>query len=87
MVTADLIARRIREMLPGARVELTDLTGGGDHWQALIVSDAFAGQTRIARQRAVFSALGDLMNGPIHALTLRTLTREQAGENMERRPR
>lgn len=73
------IVRRIRAVHPDADVQLTDLTGGGDHWQAVIVSQAFAGMTPVARQRSVYAALGELMHGPIHALTLKTLTPAQAG--------
>jgi stress-induced morphogen len=72
------ITKRITEAMPDARIELVDLTGGNDHWQAVIVSTAFEGKNPVARQRAVFAALGELMHGPIHALTLRTLTPEQA---------
>lgn len=72
------IERRITAALPDARIELRDLTGTNDHWQAVIVSQGFEGQSPVARQRAVFAALGDLMNGPIHALTLKTLTPAQA---------
>ncbi|MFZ4735851.1 MAG: BolA family protein [Bradymonadia bacterium] len=75
------IVRRVRGALPDAQIELRDLTGGGDHWQAVIVSQAFDGQTPIARQRLVFGALGELMHGPIHALTLKTLTPQQAESN------
>jgi stress-induced morphogen len=75
------IVRRVRAALPDAQIELRDLTGGGDHWQAVIVSQAFDGQTPIARQRLVFGALGELMHGPIHALTLKTLTPQQAESN------
>jgi stress-induced morphogen len=71
----------VRAALPDAQIELRDLTGGGDHWQAVIVSQAFDGQTPIARQRLVFGALGELMHGPIHALTLKTLTPQQAESN------
>lgn len=53
-------------------VEVTDLTGTKDHLQALVVSPAFAGKTRIEQHKMVYAALGDLMNGPIHALALTT---------------
>lgn len=74
------IERRITAALPDARIDLRDLTGTNDHWQATIVSQGFEGKTPVARQRAIFAALGDLMNGPIHALTLKTLTPSQASE-------
>ena len=50
---------------------------GGGHFRVLIVSDAFRGQTPVARQRAVYAALGDAMRSTIHALALRTLTPEE----------
>jgi stress-induced morphogen len=80
MANANLKAemeRRITAALPDARIELRDLTGTNDHWQAVIVSAGFEGKSPVARQRAVFAALGELMNGPIHALTLKTLTPAQ----------
>ncbi len=79
MSLRDEMERRIRARLPDARIELNDMTGGGDHWQAVIVSSTFEGQTTLLRQRAVFEALGELMHGPIHAFTVRTLTPAQAG--------
>ena len=69
--------RRILAALPDARIELRDLTGTNDHWQAVVVSEAFEGKAPLARQRVVFAALGELMSGPIHALTLKTLTPAQ----------
>lgn len=51
--------------------------GGGGHFRALIVSTVFRGQARVARQRAVYAALGDAMRSTIHALALRTLTPEE----------
>jgi stress-induced morphogen len=69
-VKADAIADRIRAALPDARVELTDLTGTEDHWQATVISSAFAGKSLIERHRMVMAALAAEMKGPIHALTL-----------------
>ena len=50
---------------------------GGGHFRVLIVADAFAGLDRVARQRAVYAALGDAMRSTIHALALRTLTPDE----------
>ena len=49
---------------------------GGGHYQLTIVSRRFSGQPQVARHRMVYSALGELMRGSIHALALRTLTPE-----------
>lgn len=53
--------------------------GGGGHYRLKIVSSRFAGQSRIARHRLVFDAVGDLMQGRIHALPMNALTPEEAG--------
>ena len=67
---AESIAAKIRAALPDAEVELTDLTGTEDHWQATVISSAFAGKSLIERHRLVMAALAAEMKGPIHALTL-----------------
>lgn len=78
-MTREEIEAKIRAALPDARVELRDLTGTADHWEALVVSAAFAGKSLIERHRMVFGALSEEMKGPIHALTLKTKTPEEAG--------
>ena len=75
---ADAIADRIRAALPDARVELTDLTGTEDHWQATVISSAFAGKSLIERHRMVMAALAAEMKGPIHALTLQAKAPDEA---------
>jgi stress-induced morphogen len=73
----DQIASRIKSAYAGAEITLTDMTGTQDHWEAMIVAPEFHGMSRLQRQRGVYAALGELMTGPIHALTFRTLTPEQ----------
>ncbi len=51
-----------------------EVQGDGQHFEALIVSDAFAGKTRVARHQLVYAALGERMRAEIHALSMRTLT-------------
>ena len=51
--------------------------GGGGHFQVLVVSDRFRGLSRIAAQRVVYEALGEMMINDIHALSMRTLTPEE----------
>ena len=61
---------------------LTDCTaeveGDGQHFSAVIVSPAFAGMSTVEQHRLVYAALGDRMGGEIHALSMRTLTPEEA---------
>lgn len=47
---------------------------GETHFHVEVVSERFAGQSRVARQRLVFAAVGDLMERRIHALSIRALT-------------
>ncbi len=44
--------------------------GGGGHFRIHIVADAFAGLPPVARHRRVYEALGDLMSGEVHALSI-----------------
>lgn len=44
--------------------------GGGTHWRLAIVAAAFAGKSTVARHRLIYQALGDLMENPIHALSI-----------------
>lgn len=73
---ADTIARMIEAGLPGAqaRVQGED----GVHFEATVVCAAFAGKLPLARHRMVYAALGELMGGAIHALSLKTLTPDEA---------
>lgn len=75
MVEPQEIERRIREGLPDAvHVQVVDLTGGKDHFQATVVCPCFGGMTRVEQHKAVYRTLGELMAGPVHALALRTLS-------------
>src|ERR1700757_2795451 len=74
-------AQEIKEMiergLPDALVEVRDFTGGGDHFEALVVSESFEGKGLVERHQAVYGALGDAMKARIHALTLKVMTPNQ----------
>jgi stress-induced morphogen len=68
------IERLIQAGIPGARVEITDLAGDGDHYAARVVSESFRGLPRIKQQRLVYDALGGRMGTELHALQLTTAT-------------
>jgi stress-induced morphogen len=74
MPTAEDLKRRIEDALPGATAEVQDLTGGGDHFRAEVVSDRFDGLSRIEQHRLVYDVFGDEVGGPIHALSIKTST-------------
>jgi stress-induced morphogen len=76
--TADELRERIEGALPGARATVEDLTGGGDHFRAEIVSDRFQGLSRIDQHRLVYDVFGDEIGGRIHALSLKTSAPKEA---------
>jgi stress-induced morphogen len=76
-ITAEEIESMILTALPDARVQVRDTTCGGDHYEAIIVSQAFVGKTRVNRHRMIYGALQDAMRERIHALALVTMTPEE----------
>ena len=73
MAAAD-IERLIRDAFPDAEVTIRDLAGDGDHYAARVVSESFAGMSRIRQHQAVYAALGGRVGGELHALQLETAT-------------
>ena len=73
-LSIDALKAKLLQAFPDAQVEVRDLTGGGDHFSARIVSAAFENKLPIARHRLVYEALGDAMKADIHALALETRT-------------
>ena len=78
------IKHRLEAVLAATRLELDDQSlshighaghdgRGESHFALVIESAAFAGLTRVQRQRAVYAALGDLMQERVHALTIKAL--------------
>ena len=78
-ISVEELRAKIRAALPDADVRVTDATGGGDHFAAVVVSASFRGQSLLDRHRRVYGALGAAMSGPIHALALTTLTPDEQG--------
>jgi stress-induced morphogen len=73
-MAAEEIETLIREGIPDARVEITDLAGDGDHYAARVVAESFRGQPRVRQHQRVYEALGGRMGGALHALQLSTAT-------------
>lgn len=81
---ADLIRQRLTAALAPSALDLVDESAlhvghagarpqGESHFRVSIVAAAFAGKSRLERQRLVFAALGDLMQTDIHALSVTAL--------------
>ncbi len=66
------IEAMILASLPDAIIEIKDLAGDGDHYQATVTSSAFIGKSRIAQHQMVYAALKGNMGGVLHALALTT---------------
>ena len=62
----------IRAGIPDARVEIVDLAGDGDHYEARVVSESFRGQPRVKQHQRVYASLGGRMGNELHALKLST---------------
>jgi stress-induced morphogen len=72
MPTPEEIKQRIETAIPGARADVEDYTGGGDHFRATVTAEAFSGRSRIEQHRLVYEVFGSEIGGPIHALSLKT---------------
>ncbi len=78
MITPEEIKATLAVSLPVSLVETQDLTGGGDHWQLIIVSPAFEGKGLLEQHRMVNEALKEPMKDErIHALALKTFSPAQ----------
>jgi len=75
------ISKLIEAGLPDATVRVS--SGDNTHFEALVVSEAFAGKRPLARHQLVYACLGSLVGNEIHALSITALTlgewRERGG--------
>lgn len=74
MVTPEQVREYITK---GLECETLEVAGDGQHFEALIVSAAFIGKSRVQRHQAVYAALGERMREEVHALSMKTLTPEE----------
>jgi acid stress-induced BolA-like protein IbaG/YrbA len=75
MVSLEQVQTMIKAKLPDAEVMVRDLTGGGDHLEAIVVSAEFAGKTKVKQHQLVYGSLQEAMaSEAIHALALKTYT-------------
>lgn len=74
MVTPESIQLNIAQ---GMKTEHLTVIGDGQHFEAVVVSDAFAGLNRVLRHQLVYQTLGDRMRGEIHALSMKTYTPQE----------
>lgn len=86
MNTTELLREKLTELNPSF-VDLKDDSAaheghagarGGGHYQLVIVASVFSGKSGVERHRIVYQTLGPLMQGTIHALSIRALSPEEA---------
>ncbi|HEU0187678.1 MAG TPA: BolA family protein [Gallionellaceae bacterium] len=73
-VTPESIRKNIEQ---GMQVSHVDVAGDGRHFEAVVVSDEFAGMSRVQRQQRVYKTLGARMEGEVHALSIKTFTPQE----------
>ena len=89
MEMAKRIETKLTQRLEPTRLEIVDDSakhqghagwspGGETHFNVLVVSGAFEGQSRVARQRLVYEILAEELEERVHALQLKTLTPAEA---------
>lgn len=89
MLVAENIRQKINARLSPSTLEVKDEShlhaghagareGGQSHFKLTVVSTAFEGLTPVARQRLINDILREELSGPIHALSMKTLTPEEA---------
>lgn len=79
MVDFTTVENLIKSQLEDATVKVTDLTGTQDHLGIMIISDAFQGKILIQQHQMIMDILKEkLHSNEIHAVQLKTLTKEKA---------
>lgn len=94
MGIADTMREKLTVSLRPTQLEIVDESarhkghagwreGGETHFALAVVSDAFRGKSRIARQRMVHAILADELSGRVHALTIVARTVAEAAQRTE----
>ncbi len=73
-MTSEQIKNMIESGLAGAEVRVR---GDGSHFEAVVVSEVFSGESMVQRHQRVYACLGNAMQDEIHALSIRAYTPEQ----------
>jgi acid stress-induced BolA-like protein IbaG/YrbA len=77
MLKPEDVKRHIQDNL---HCEFVDVRGDGQHFEAVIVSAAFRGKSRVQQHQIVYRALGDRLREDIHALSMKTFSPEEWGK-------
>lgn len=73
----NVIKQLIEGALPGAHVEIRDLVGDQNHFEALVIHGSFQGKSLIDQHQAVMAPLREVLKEDLHALAIKTFTPER----------
>jgi acid stress-induced BolA-like protein IbaG/YrbA len=75
MINPSQVESMIKTGLPDAQIQIQDLTGGGDHYQVVVISSTFEGKGLVQQHQIVYGTVQQAMSSEaIHALSLKTYT-------------
>lgn len=77
MTPMEQVKELIESNLNESYVEVGDMTGTMDHLEILVVSDEFKGKMRLAQHQIVMDILKESLKEKIHAVKIKTLTKEK----------
>ena len=71
-IELETIKSLIKESIPDADIAIEDTRGDGDHYAAIVSSNAFRGLSRGQQHQLVYKALGNRLGNELHALSIET---------------
>ena len=74
MVTPESIEESIKQ---GMNTVYLNVDGDGRHFEAVVVSEEFAGMSRVQRHQRVYQTMGERMREEVHALSIKTFTPQE----------
>jgi stress-induced morphogen len=77
MTPMDEVKELIESKMPGAIVEVSDMTGTMDHLEILVVSDEFIDKMRLAQHQMIMDILSESLKDKVHAVKIKTMTKEK----------
>jgi stress-induced morphogen len=75
-LNAEELESKIRALFVEAEVIVRDQNGDGYHFEVVVISDEFNGLSRVRQHQKVLTALSDDFKDALHALSLKTYTKE-----------
>ena len=70
----EAVKKLIEEGIPDSKAEVIDTTGTKDHFDAIVISNAFSELTLVEQHQLVYKAVGSYLTKEVHALKLKTYT-------------